>query len=274
MNEQIDCLSRALRFIEEHLNDAVSVGDMAAASGYSLFYFIRLFNQYVHHTPYDYLIRRRLTKATQEVLSTDRRLIDIALDYRFQNAETFSRAFYRIHHIQPSQLRKEGSQNERLMLTARTGRHLAHFQNGISLRPAINNRSQCFLTGMPILQDWHTESLQALLSQCRDIFPEKKQFILSAIPFREAGMQGKGWLLGYEVNQAAELPGGLVAQRMPAGRYAAFLHSGPLADIPLSLDYIYQTWLSNSEGQVISSNELYQFTFNEPGKIHISVRLK
>jgi AraC family transcriptional regulator len=274
MNGQIDCLSKALHFIEEHLRDMVSVGDMADASGYSLFYFIRLFNQYVHHTPYDYLIRRRLTEATKEALSTNKRLIDIALDFQFQNAETFSRAFYRVHGVLPSQLRKQGCLDERQMLTSRTGRHLVHFQKSISLRPVIWTNAQCFIAGSLIFHDWRMESWQAFMSQCATLFPGRKEFQLSAMLPKETGIQKDGWLLGYEVKEVVDLPTDLLFQRIPEGRYAEFLHIGSLADISLSLDYIQQTWLSNSEEETDSLNVFYQFSIDEIEKIRISIKLK
>ena len=96
MEDQLAAISRALDFIERHLKDKILVEDMADACGYSLFYFIRLFNQSIHLTPYDYLIRRRLAQAAQELLNGDRRVLDIALDYGFQSAEAFTRAFNRV----------------------------------------------------------------------------------------------------------------------------------------------------------------------------------
>lgn len=51
---------QAIQLIEARLRDGLSVSEMAAAAGYSLYHFIRVFNQVVWHTPYDYLMRRRL----------------------------------------------------------------------------------------------------------------------------------------------------------------------------------------------------------------------
>ena len=84
-------ICRALEFVEENLKDEISVGDMASAVGYSLYHFCRTFNEATHQTPYSYLMRRRLTEAARVLLSTDDKIIDVALDYQFGNPETFSR---------------------------------------------------------------------------------------------------------------------------------------------------------------------------------------
>ena len=149
MNAQITAIYSAIEFIEKHLRDEVSVGDIATSAGYSLYHFIRVFNQIVHHSPYDYLMRRRLSEAALELLASERRIIDISLDYCFQNHETFSRAFKRMFAMQPSQWRlKENAQNS-LLLPCLTMEYLRHINKKDFLypSPAINIRGTdvCFV---------------------------------------------------------------------------------------------------------------------------------
>ena len=93
--------------------------------GYSLFHFTRLFNQFTGLTPYDYLIRRRLSDASEALLMSDKRIIDIAQDYQFGSHETFTRAFNRLFAMPPSQWREQGAINKYLLD--------ATFEGGISV---------------------------------------------------------------------------------------------------------------------------------------------
>ena len=61
-------IARAIDYIEAHLQEDISVADMAASVSYSLFHFCRMFNEATHQTPYDYMIRRRLTEAARALL--------------------------------------------------------------------------------------------------------------------------------------------------------------------------------------------------------------
>ena len=61
----------AVTFIEDCLQENIKVADMADAVNFSLFHFCRTFNKIVHHTPYDYLIRRRLSESARLLLETD-----------------------------------------------------------------------------------------------------------------------------------------------------------------------------------------------------------
>ena len=105
---QLAPIVQALDYIELHLQRPVGVADMAEAVSYSLYHYCRRFNQATLHTPYDYLMRRRLAEAARDLLQTDRKVIEIALDYQFKSPEVFTRAFKRVHGIGPSQFRKRG----------------------------------------------------------------------------------------------------------------------------------------------------------------------
>ena len=148
MNEQLTAIYAAIEFIESHLRDDVCVADIAAAAGYSLYHFIRTFNQTVHHTPYDYLIRRRLSESAWELLTSQRRILDIAFDYQFTNHETFSRAFKRMFDMQPSQWRSRGVTPYRSLLPPLSLDYLAHINQGGISQPQITERKPTYLSGL------------------------------------------------------------------------------------------------------------------------------
>jgi len=100
-----DQVLRAAAFVDAHLAEALTVSAIADAAGCSLYHFCRVFNAWTGHSPYDYLIRRRLTEAARAIVGTDRKLIDIGLDFQFNNPETFSRAFRRMFGMPPLQFR-------------------------------------------------------------------------------------------------------------------------------------------------------------------------
>lgn len=104
----VESILESVGYIEDHLHDPITVSDMADAAGYSVFHFIRSFNQVVWHTPYDYLIRRRLTRAVDDLVSSNRRIIDIAQDYCINSQESFTRLFRKMFDQTPGQCRAAG----------------------------------------------------------------------------------------------------------------------------------------------------------------------
>lgn len=113
---QSEAILRAIDLFEERLCQPVTIAEGAQAAGYSLYHFCRLFAQVIRHTPYDYLIRRRLTRAADDLLHTRCRVLDIALDYQFNSSEAFGRAFRRMFGLLPGSLRKIGALDTRRAL--------------------------------------------------------------------------------------------------------------------------------------------------------------
>ncbi|MEH0154051.1 GyrI-like domain-containing protein [Limibacter armeniacum] len=50
-----------------------------------------------------------------------------------------------------------------------------------------------------------------------------------------------------EVSDTSDIPEGMETLTLPAGKYAVFIHKGPASEGPRTYQYIFQTWLPNSE---------------------------
>ena len=138
---------RAIEFLEEHLCKPVSVADAAAAAGYSLFYFTRRFNQFTHQSPYEYLMRRRLSQAAKDLVECDDKVLDIAFEYQFSSAEGFARAIRRIFGMLPTQIRKQGWMSERCLMPRFTWAYLAFLQEA-DLHPVRESLEGLDLVGL------------------------------------------------------------------------------------------------------------------------------
>ena len=54
----------------------------------------------------DYLRKRRLTLAAQELVSSNLKIIDIAFKYHYETPEAFTKAFRKQHGVTPRDVRK------------------------------------------------------------------------------------------------------------------------------------------------------------------------
>jgi AraC family transcriptional regulator len=245
-------IARALDFIEGNLKEPIGVADMADAVGYSLYHFSRTFNQATHHTPYDYLMRRRLSEAASVLLETDERIIDVALDYRFNNPETFSRAFKRMFETQPSQSRREGRMDSRWLMPRLTLAHLEQIAKGPYLRPVLEERDAFRVVGVTTLVKSDRSAIPDLwtllhqeLANCAEPVATGDYYGFTWYP---VGWEDRGYLY----MAAIEIQGGdtrdtaLVTKTIPALTCFRFIHKGPRHELPLSLHYIHHTWLPKS----------------------------
>jgi AraC family transcriptional regulator len=80
-------------YIDEHISDALSVADLAALFNWSEAHFSRSFKLAFGESPYAFVIRRRVERATQYMMETDFPLKDIALRCGFADQPHLCRIF-------------------------------------------------------------------------------------------------------------------------------------------------------------------------------------
>lgn len=101
-----DALGRTLAYIREHLEEDLTVDGLAARENYSTSYFTHLFSDRMGISPYRYVLRQRLQSAAAMLLFTERRVEDIARQYRFTDAGQFIGHFRCYFGVTPLQYRK------------------------------------------------------------------------------------------------------------------------------------------------------------------------
>ncbi|QOR34226.1 helix-turn-helix domain-containing protein [Clostridium sp. 'deep sea'] len=99
-------IQQAINYIEEHIYEELKPSDIAKQVYMSSYYFQKLFSLLCSCTLGEYIRNRRLTLAKDEILYSDKKIIDIAVRYGYNTAEGFTRAFYRFYGVTPLAARK------------------------------------------------------------------------------------------------------------------------------------------------------------------------
>lgn len=102
----VESLQKAIDYIEEHLLEQISIEEISKHANVSTFHFQRTFMILTDLSVGDYIRRRRLTLAAQELTSTKSKIIDLAYKYGYETPEAFSKAFRKQHGVAPSEVRK------------------------------------------------------------------------------------------------------------------------------------------------------------------------
>ena len=103
----VESIHTAIRYMEDHLREELTIRDIAQQAALSPFYFQKGFAMLCGMTVGDYIRQRRLSVAGLEILTTDRKIIDIALEAGYDSPDSFTRAFTRFHGVTPTALRKK-----------------------------------------------------------------------------------------------------------------------------------------------------------------------
>ncbi len=102
-----DDIFNALRYIEEHYNEKLSVPEVAQLFALSPSYFRYLFKSITMQTFVEYLNNIRILKACELLCRTDRKVLDISLDTGFNNIKHFNEVFKNATGLTPLQYRKQ-----------------------------------------------------------------------------------------------------------------------------------------------------------------------
>lgn len=100
-------MNECIGYIEENLQQKIEIEKLANLTYSSKFHFQRMFSMMTGVTVAEYIRKRRLTLAAQELSNTEAKVIDVALRYGYETPESFSKAFRRAHGVSPSQVRDQ-----------------------------------------------------------------------------------------------------------------------------------------------------------------------
>lgn len=99
-------LNKMIQYIEENLTNEINYNKLSKISNTNLFILERIFSFLTNMTLVEYIKKRRLSKAFEEIKNTDTKIIDIAFKYQYNSASSFNRAFKQLFNITPTECRK------------------------------------------------------------------------------------------------------------------------------------------------------------------------
>lgn len=99
-------VTKARAFIAAHLDEALSLTEVARAASMSAFYFCKIFKSAVGLTFTDYVARTRIEKTKQMLLDPNVRISEAAFAAGFQSLSQFNRVFRRVTGESPTNYRE------------------------------------------------------------------------------------------------------------------------------------------------------------------------
>ena len=104
--EWMKVIGDSIQFIENHILDELSVEYIAKHIGVSSYYYQKGFSMLCGFTVTEYIRNRRLALAGNEIIGTDKTIIEIAIKYGYDSPDSFTKAFTRFHGSTPTAVRK------------------------------------------------------------------------------------------------------------------------------------------------------------------------
>jgi AraC family transcriptional regulator of arabinose operon len=103
--DKADCVDRAILYMQEHINENISLNELSSRYNYSVSRFSNLFKQKTGYAPIDYFVQMKMQKACQQLDFTNRSIKDIAFSMGFDDPYYFSKRFRVIIGMSPKKYR-------------------------------------------------------------------------------------------------------------------------------------------------------------------------
>ena len=252
-------IQRGVDYIEARLDQDIDLRAVSKAAGISHSHFQRMFKALTGETLKTYVRARRMANALDMLLSTDLRILDVAVAAGYESQEAFARAFKTAFGTTPSQYRALGSKALFLKKVRFDEEYLAHVHDGVSHEPELVERPAMLVVGMRTrFYGPYSEknNLGRKLGDLWDGFvPRLAEFksrvdagvcygLVRQDPVDDERIE---YVAGTEVDSPDAAPADMVAQKVEASTYAVFTHRGLATSVDHTVDYIYSTWLARSD---------------------------
>ncbi|MFV2061742.1 MAG: helix-turn-helix domain-containing protein [Gammaproteobacteria bacterium] len=260
MQQNLQLIQDLVSQIEDNLSNEINIVKLAKSFDLSPWHFQRLFKSLVGDSLGSYTRGRRLTKAAQLLLNSDRGIIDIAFEVGFNSHEAFSRSFKSHFNVSPKTFRKNKPAvrlNDKPILTEELFHHLAQDINREPMIKTINEHTIIgFDTTIPSPFISNEAYCDLLYSSWMKLL-ERQNEIPNRIPETYYGLSISqsghfiedtvDYIAGMPVTALTHVPDAMVSHSFPEQLVAMFKIATVDTDtVTKTIDYIYGYWLPNS----------------------------
>lgn len=251
--EWTESISRAVRYMEENLTRELTIEEIAKQALVSPFYFQKGFAMLCGVTVGEYLKKRRLTLAAGELLSTNRKIIDIALQYGYDSPDSFTKAFFRFHGATPASVRKGGA----MVRSFAPLKIKLILEGGCMMDYKIVKKDQFTLIGVSrkMKYDEAETEVPKLWTEYHQTGRENILCSMYGVSIDENMDGGEfEYLIADNYNPASGIAQGLVTKVIPQHTWAVFACEGAASDsIPDVQKKIFSEWLPGCKDYEIAA---------------------
>lgn len=259
MKNTKEIIAKCVDYIENNIAEKIILDDLAEDTGVSKYYLHRIFKSLTGESIIEYVQSRKLTSSINELISTNMKIIDIALEYGFDHEQSYIRAFKKKFGYTPLKVRRDQISikiKEKINLE-----DVFSVYNSVIYQPFYVFKQKFYIVGnkYKILRRSGENTAN---THGRDFFYNHKDKISNAVnPQVYFGYTNwSGYDDGYiyyvpsiQVPDLSLIPEGMIGISIPAHKYVVFRFVGFFRPEEIKgrqagrlLVHLYRKWITNS----------------------------
>ncbi len=100
-----ESLNKMITYIENNLTNKIDFNELSKLTNMNIFILERIFMFLTNMSLTEYIKKRRLSKAFEDIKNTHLKIIDVAFKYQYNSASSFNRAFKQLFNTTPTECR-------------------------------------------------------------------------------------------------------------------------------------------------------------------------
>jgi len=230
-----------------------------------------MFKSLTNITLAEYILRRKLTCSICDLISTNHKIIDIALDYGFDYEQNYIRSFKKVYQMTPSKARTHKSD---IPIVEPLSIHdFIEVNDALIYKPSFIVKPAFNLVGVTH-KLYYSENEALAATYAKDFFYRQKNIIPNIINvdhyygytyWDEGHEHYTYYVTAAHVSDVKEIPPNMTCVVVPLNKYAVFKLVGFFnpeditgSDLDSIMDYMYGKWIYNSQYQMAGN---YRFEF-------------
>ena len=251
---------KTLVYIQNHLNDELSLERLSAVANFSPFHFHRFFLAYTGETLQGYVRRLRLERAAKDLAFKASPISLIAENSGFQTVQSFHSAFKKMFNETPSLYRENQREITKMVLLS-DDHQLKNRVNTVSLKQ-IDAIDVLFTRAVGVADDTELMKIwfNLVTAATIPVFMSDKTLRISVfhdckVTTPLAKFRYDACITRNELPDNFQPEGNVGLQSIPASLYAVIRHPGSLKEIDATLRVLYRLWLPDSGYELKDSPE-------------------
>lgn len=241
---------KAQLFIQQHLDEELTLHQVAKAACFSPYHFHRIFHAFTGESLNHYIRRLRLEKAAGRLRYTDELVTEIALDSGYQTPSAFTRAFCRVMGVSPKRYRSCG------MGQFDGQKNPFRKKENSKMHPEIvqlSSQDVIFVRRVGSYQDSPAEAWTTLIRFAEMHHPNLSTARRFSIGLDDPNITNEEKLrfdACLTAPKEVKEKGDVGRQTLKGGKYAVFVHKGPYENLEETFDAIFQKWYPGHQDKV------------------------